>query len=63
MPMGMYSVTAGGEQTKKEDISELNFKIEPGIVLSLDEGYVGMNLTAIGRGFAANEDVDIIVRW
>ncbi|MGA8848398.1 MAG: hypothetical protein WB564_01025 [Dehalococcoidia bacterium] len=60
MPMGMYSVTAGGEQTKKEDVSELNFKIEPGIVLSLDEGYVGMKLTATGRGFSASEDVNIM---
>jgi hypothetical protein len=60
MPMGMYSATAEGEQTKKEDVSEINFQIEPGIVLSLDEGYVGMNLTAIGSGFAANEDVDIM---
>jgi hypothetical protein len=55
MPKGTYSVTAEGELTPEEDISELSFKIEPGIVLSLDEGYVG-----IDRGFAANEDVDIM---
>jgi hypothetical protein len=60
MPAGTYSVTAEGGQTKKENVSKLNFKIEPGIVLSPDEGYVGMNLTAIGHGFAANEDVDIM---
>jgi hypothetical protein len=60
MPAGIYSVTAEGGQTKKEDVSKLNFKIEPGIVLSPDEGYVGMNLTATGCGFAANEDVDIM---
>ena len=60
MPTGTYSVTAEGEQTHKEDISELNFEIEPGIVFSPDEGHVGMNLTVAGRGFAANEDVDII---
>jgi len=60
MPAGTYSVTAEGEQTKEEDVSALNFKIEPGIVLSLDEGYVGIDLTVTGRGFAANEDVDIM---
>jgi hypothetical protein len=57
IPAGTHIVTAEGEQTRKEDVSELNFKIEPDIVLSLDEGYVGMNLTATGRGFAANKDV------
>ena len=60
MPAGTYSVTAEGEQTKKEDIIELSFKIEPGIVLSPDEGHVGMDLTVTGHGFAANEDVDIM---
>jgi hypothetical protein len=60
MPKGTYSVTAEGELTPEEDIIELSFKIEPGIVLSLDEGYVGIDLTVTGRGFAANEDVDIM---
>jgi hypothetical protein len=60
MPTGEYSVTAEGEQTKKEDITELSFEIEPDIVLSPDEGHVGMNLTVTGHGFAANEDVDIM---
>jgi hypothetical protein len=59
IPARTYSVTAEGKQTRKEGISELNFKIEPGIVLSPDAGYLGMNLTATGRGFAANEDVNI----
>jgi len=57
MPTGEYSVIAEGEQTKKEDITELRFEIEPDIVLSPDEGHVGMELTVTGRGFAANEDV------
>jgi len=60
MPTGEYSVTAEGERTRKEDLGELSFKIEPDIILSPDEGHVGMNLTATGRGFASNEDVDII---
>jgi len=60
MPKGEYSVTAEGERTKKEDINELSFEIEPGLVLSPDEGHVGMNLTVAGRGFAADEDVDIM---
>jgi len=60
MPAGTYSVAAEGEWTKKEDISELSFKIEPDIVLPPDEGYVGMNLTVTGHGFAANKDVVIM---
>jgi hypothetical protein len=59
MPTGEYSVTADGQQTKKEDISELSFEIEPDIELSPDEGHVGTNLTVTGRGFAATEDVVI----
>jgi len=60
MPTDEYSVTAEGEQTDKEDITALSFEIEPDIVLSPDEGYVGTDLTIAGRGFAANEDVDIM---
>jgi hypothetical protein len=60
MPTGTYNVTAEGEWTKKEDIIGLSFEIEPGIVLSLNEGHVGIDLTVTGRGFAANEDVDIM---
>ena len=59
MPTGEYSVTADGEETPKEDIGEFIFEIEPDIVLSPDEGHVGMNLTATGHGFAASEDVVI----
>ena len=60
MPTGEYSVTAEGESTRKEDITELSFEIEPGLVLSPDEGYVGMNLTVTGGGFASDEDVVIM---
>jgi hypothetical protein len=60
MPAGEYSVTAEGERTPKEDITQLSFEIEPSIVLSPDEGHAGMDLTATGHGFAANEDVDIM---
>jgi hypothetical protein len=58
MPPGEYSVTAEGERT--QDLSELSFEIEPDIALSPDEGHVGTDLTVTGRGFAANEDVDIM---
>jgi hypothetical protein len=60
MPAGMYSVAAEGEWTKKEDIIALSFEIKPDILLPPDEGYVGMNLTVTGHGFAANEDADIM---
>jgi hypothetical protein len=58
MPIGEYGVAAEGERT--QDLDELVFEIEPSIVLSPDEGYVGMNLTVAGRGFAANLYVSII---
>ena len=59
MPAGGYEVTAEGEQTKREDISELRFEIKPDIVLSPNEGHVGTDLAVTGHGFAANEDVNI----
>jgi len=60
MPAGEYSITAEGEQTRKEDTGELSFEIKPDIVLSLAEGHVGMNLTVTGHGFATSEDVNIM---
>jgi hypothetical protein len=57
MPTGGYSVTAEGEYTK--DVTALSFEIEPGIVLSPDEGHVGTDVTVAGRGFATNENVVI----
>jgi len=57
MPTGTYIVTAEGEQTT--DVNELSFEIEPGLVLSPDEGHVGMNLTVTGGGFATNKNVVI----
>jgi len=59
MPTGEYSVTAEGEQTKKEDSGEFSFEIKPDFVLSPAEGHVGMDLTVTGRGFAASKDVNI----
>jgi hypothetical protein len=60
MPKGTYTLTAEGEQTLKEAISALSFAIKPGIVLSPDEGHVGMDVTVTGRGFAASKVVAII---
>jgi len=60
MPTGEYSVTAEGEQTRKEDISELSFEIASDIALSAYEGHVDMDLAVAGHGFAANEDVVIM---
>ena len=59
MPTGTYSVTAEGEWTPEEDITALSFEIGPGLMLSPDEGHVGMNLTVTGGGFATQEDVAI----
>jgi hypothetical protein len=56
---GTYSVTAEGEWTKQRDIDALSFEIKAGILLSPDQGYVGMNLTVTGLGFAIDEDVSI----
>lgn len=60
MPTGEYTVTSEGDQTSKEDVGGLTFKIEPEIVLSPSEGYVGANLTVTGHGFVADERVDIM---
>jgi len=60
IPKGTYNVTAEGARTKKEDITARNFEIKPSIVLPPGEGYVGMNLTVTGTGFAANKDVDVM---
>jgi hypothetical protein len=59
MPTGEYSIIAEGQQTKKEDISEFSFEIEPDIMLSPTEGHMGTDLTITGRGFAADENVNI----
>jgi hypothetical protein len=59
MSTGNYSVTAEGEWTRQEDITALSFEIKPYIVLSATAGYVGMDLTVTGYGFAANEDIVI----
>jgi hypothetical protein len=60
MPTGNYTVTAEGELTPEEDINPLSFEIKPDIVLSPDQGYVGMNLTVIGYGFVAGKNVSIM---
>ncbi|MCJ7669045.1 MAG: IPT/TIG domain-containing protein [Dehalococcoidia bacterium] len=60
MPIDTYSVTAEGELTPKEDITARSFEINPGLVLSPDEGHVGIDLTATGGGFAANKAVNIM---
>jgi len=60
MPTGTYSVNAEGEWTNQEDITALSFEIKSYIVLSTTAGYVGMDLTVTGHGFAANEDVVIM---
>ena len=60
MSVGTYSVTADGERSKKEDITELSFQIKSDIALSPGGGHVGMNLTVTGRGFNANVDIAIV---
>jgi len=59
MAAGTYGVTAEGLATRKEDVNELAFTIAPGLVLSPDEGHVGMNLTVTGVGFVPDEVVVI----
>jgi len=60
MPTGEHTIAAEGQWTSKESINSLTFTIDPSIVVSPDEGYVGMDLTVTGHGFAANEDVNIM---
>ena len=58
-PKGTYGVTAEGEWTPKEDVSDLSFEIGTGLVLSPDEGHVGTELTVTGGGFEAHKNVVI----
>ena len=60
MASGNYSVTAEGEYTLQQDLIGLSFEIKPYMLLSPDEGYVGMNVTVTGYGFAADEYVSIM---
>jgi hypothetical protein len=59
LPKGTYSVTAEGEETSEEDINEVSFELQPGLVLDPGEGHVGTNLTVNGGGFAASKNVVI----
>jgi len=59
MPAGKYSVTAGGDRTLKAEVGTIDFQVKPGIEISPDEGHVGMNVTATGRGFAASSNVTV----
>jgi len=59
LPKGTYDVTAQGQHTAKKDITALSFEIGPGLVLSLNQGHVGTNLTVRGGGFATSKDVVI----
>jgi hypothetical protein len=59
-PKGTYSVTAEGEFTDEEDVSGVNFEIKPGLVLSPNQGHVGMNLTVTGGGFSTSKDVEVM---
>ncbi len=59
MAAGAYDMTAEGDRTSQAEVGELTFEIRPSIVLSPDEGHVGMNVTATGRGFAANAQITI----
>jgi len=59
VPADEYIVTAEGQSTRKEDVNELTFTIAPGLVLSPEEGHVGMNLTVSGGGFTPDEVVVI----
>jgi len=57
---GIYSITAEGEQTSKEDVGELSFEIGVNIVVSPAEGHVGTGVTVTGVGFVVGEEVVII---
>ncbi|MBE0431727.1 MAG: IPT/TIG domain-containing protein, partial [Dehalococcoidia bacterium] len=60
VPRGTYTVTADGDPTGQEGIDAISFEVRPGLILSPDEGHVGMDLTVIGRGFEPNKDVDVL---
>ena len=60
IPAGEHTITAQGAQTRRQDVGELSFQIEPDIALSPTAGHVGTDLMVTGHGFAASEDVNIM---
>jgi len=60
MASGNYTVIAEGDYTLQQDLVALSFQIGASIVLSPDEGYVGMNVTVTGHGFAPDQTVSIM---
>jgi hypothetical protein len=60
MSQGEYALTAAGDSTRERDVGEVTFAVGPGLMLSPDHGHVGMNVTAMGRGFAASRNVVVI---
>jgi len=59
MLKGTYNLTAYGEVTPAGAVTPRPFQIKPGLVLLPTEGYVNMNLTVTGGGFAPNQNVVI----
>ena len=57
--MGKYDVTAQGEDTDEKDIEEVEFEVEPGLILSPTEGHVGTTLSVSGGGFPKDKPVTI----
>lgn len=60
MPIGTYTVTAGGDLTPEADVPSISFEIKPGLVLSPAGGHVGTLLTVNGYGFPINENVNVM---
>ena len=59
-PRDTYMVTAEGDSTWRGQVGDISFGVGPGIMLSPQEGHVGMELTVTGRGFAASKNVAIV---
>jgi hypothetical protein len=60
MPAGEYGLTAGGDHTGQSDVGEITFEIRPMLVISPDEGHVGIDVTATGLGFPAGKRIVIL---
>lgn len=56
---GEYTVTARGDRTGEDEVGAHDFEIRAGIMLSHNEGHVGMNVTVTGSGFAIDDEVAV----
>jgi hypothetical protein len=57
--MGTHEIDAEGEDTKKSDIDNIEFEVEPTVLMEPTSGNVGTELTVSGKGLPASTAVTV----